>query len=108
MRRQTSQLVFVVLNLLCVSSAYSGGWLSPEDEAILKRSSLRCLSQEHSRVGYEQSGETLELAYQHHLDDLTLRLTAGDIADSPKEVEQQILYISCRWFKPGKPPQPPG
>ena len=120
MRRYSTELVLVAL--LCGSSActagaadagapsraYSGAWLTPQEEAILRRSYLRCMTQEHSKAKYAQSRRTLELAYEYQLDDLTLRLTSRDIADAPKEVVRQMPYISCQWFKPGKSPQPPG
>ncbi|MDB5882780.1 MAG: hypothetical protein JWP43_2658 [Ramlibacter sp.] len=114
MHRQVSRLVFVVLNLLCGSSALvpgpvdaapplrasPGTWVTLEEQALLRRSYLRCVAQGYSRAGYGQSRSALDLAYQHHLDDLTATVTSREIADAPKELERRTSHISCQWFKP--------
>lgn len=121
MRRPPSRFIVVALNLLCGSSAFfaggcensapppqqPGAFLTPQEEAILRRSYLRCASREHSDPKYAQRRRELELTYQHHVDDLTLRLTSRDIADAPKEAVQGVPYISCVWFYPPSP-RPPG
>jgi hypothetical protein len=122
MRYPTSKFIFVALNLLCGSSelvpgpadaaaplrASPGTWLSPGEQALLRRSYLRCVSQGYSRAGYGQSRRAMDLAYQHHLDDLTATLTSREIAEAPKKSERDALHIACQWFKPGNLPQRPG
>lgn len=113
MRRPISKAIVVALHLLCgcddraTQRQPSGAWLTPQEEAILRRSYLRCATQEHSDAKYAQKRRALELTYQHHADDLTLRLTSQDIADAPKESVSGVPYIACAWFYP-RPARLPG